>query len=255
MRRRAKRDLITLVGVVFIALGIVVANAYMRLDTLKEAAIKLRKQYEAKYQAEGVTLIEWDDMQKTKGSLKTGARFSEGILQLDNGLVNIVGFMSPIDQFSNVSEFMLLPMPTSCYFCESPPPRDIIEVKLEKPSKMVDEPVLIGGRFHLHKEPEPMFFTSIAEAKWNEAVDATRKVVEEDHRDHLRSGWDKIKNKEQEEELLEPNPLNYQPASVEDQMKQMGVSTSGTTHEGLPIIGDEKLLPAQPVPSTETTSD
>ena len=251
MRRRARRDLITLVGVVFIALGIVVTNAYMRLDTLKEAAVKVRKQYEAKYRKEGHTLIDWDDMHKTKGSLKTGARFSEEILQLDNGLINIVGFMSPIDQFSNVTEFMLLPMPTTCYFCDSPPARDVIEVKLQKPSKMVDEPVIIGGRLKLNAEPKPLFFTSIVDAKWNEPVEATRKVVEETHRDHLRSGFQKLRQKGQEEVLLDPMEL----PSIENQMKQMGVSTSGTTHEGVPIIGGEELLPAQPSSSTENTSE
>lgn len=182
----------TLGGVVVVLVGIVFANMYLRRSDLKEAAIKLRKQYERDWLKKGADLIDWKDMQKTKGNLRTGPTFAKAILDLEGRPVDIVGFMSPIDQFANVREFMLLPMPTDCYFCESPPVRDIIEVKLEEGKKLVNEPILVGGPLELHKEPNVMFFTTIQSMTYNKTAKdqvLTRKRIAEKHRIELREGF------------------------------------------------------------------
>lgn len=261
MRKRAKRDLITLTGIIILLLGVVGANMYMRLDSLKEAAEKLRKQYESKHRAAGHTLIDWENMRATKGNLKSGPRFSKEIEELDDALVNIVGFMSPIDQFSNVTEFMLMPLPSSCFFCDSPPMRDIIHIQLEKPSKMVEEPVLIGGEFHLHKEPGAMFFTSIVGAKWNEAVDMRRLTTNKDHQGHLIAGWNKRRKGNVEEPLSAPmqirslTPDEALGNTPDQTFSSMGIKTDGVTHEGMPKIAEPELVEGRKLPSAANSID
>lgn len=211
MRRRSKRDLITLLGLVVIVGGIVFANGYMRRAGLREHFENMRAAVEAKHRSEGVTLLEWKELLRVTGRRQTGATFPESLKALDGRLVNIVGFMSAIDQFRNVSEFMLLPVPLTCYFCDAPPMRDIIEVKLQEPANMINEPVLIGGRLRLHEGPRPLFFYTIENAKWNEAVyedDATEKVIDQQHRLHLIEGFQELRGEstllgeDEEEELL-----------------------------------------------------
>lgn len=204
MRRKAKRDLLTLIGVVAVLAGIVLVNGYSRRDALREQYEQMRAAFEERHRGEGVEVVDWDELRKVTGKRNTGAGFPESLKKKDGRLVNICGFMSPIDQFKNVTEFMLMPVPMTCYFCEAPPMRDIIEVKLSKPANMVNEPVLIGGRLRLHEGPKQMFFYTIEEARWNEAVkdeEQTDKVIAEDHRVHLQEGFRKLRDGD-EEELL-----------------------------------------------------
>ncbi len=208
MRRRAKRDLGTLIGVVAVLAGVVFVNGWLRRDELRGQYEKMRAAFEAKHRGEGVALIDWKELHAVTGRRATGATFPDSLKGKDGRLVNICGFMSPIDQFKDVTEFMLLPVPMTCYFCDAPPMRDIIEVKLDKPADIVNEPVLIGGRLELHDGPKPLFFYTIKDAKWNEAVkdeeldEMTRKNVGQDHRVHLQEGFTKLREGGDTEELM-----------------------------------------------------
>lgn len=188
MRRRAKRDLFTLLGVVFIVGAVFGVNTYMRLDNLKEIARKARIELEQKYIKRGYELVDWDMLQKTKGTYYTGAKFPDQLKSLDGELVNLVGFMMPTDQFRNITEFMLLPVPLTCYFCARPPMRDVVQVLLDTPAKeMVNEPVIVGGTLEVHEGAKQMFFYTIKNAKWNQPVDTTRKLLDETHKaDHVQ---------------------------------------------------------------------
>lgn len=210
MRRRAKRDLFTLVGLVIIVASVVGLNGYMRRSGLRETYEKMRAIVEDKHRGEGVNLIEWKELLEVKGRRASGATFPDSLKGKDGRLVNIVGFMNAIDQFKNVTEFMLLPVPLTCYFCDAPPMRDIIHIKLQTPANMINEPVLIGGRLRLHEGPGPLFFYSIEDAKWNEAVkdeETTEKITDQQHRLHLIEGFQELKGgpamiNQPEEDLL-----------------------------------------------------
>jgi hypothetical protein len=204
VKRRAKRDLITLLGVVVIIAGIVGVNTWTRLDTLKEHYRKMRMALEEKYRSEGYYVIEWDAMRQTKGSVRSGAEFPEALKERDGQLNNICGFMMPIDQFRNVSEFMLLPVPLICYFCDAPPMRDVIEVKLTSAGKMINEPIVVGGRLNLHEEPGADYFYTMEEALWNEAVkegESTDKEMDMEHKIHHIQGFQKM-GEERREDLV-----------------------------------------------------
>ncbi len=210
MRKRSKRDLLTLLGLVIIVAGIIGVNGYMRRAGMREYFDKMRAELEAKHREEGVSLIYWDLMQQVVGRRKTGATFPEELKKLDGRLVNIVGFMAAIDQFREVQEFMLMPIPLTCYFCDAPPMRDIIEVKLEKPANMINEPVLIGGRLRLHEGEKPLFFYTIEEAKWNEAVseeETTEKLIDQQHRLHLIEGFKELRGESPLLDTDEEDPL------------------------------------------------
>ena len=257
MRKRAKRDLLTLAGVVVILAAIVGVNTYLRLEGLKEMAGKMRMALEERIRSQGFEIIDWEVMRDTTGSYNRGATFSEDMTALDGRLVNICGFMAPIDEFRNVTNFMLLPIPISCYFCEAPPMRDVIEVDLIKPGEMVEEPIVVGGRMKLHEGKKPLFFYTIGEGHWNEAVDTeeelTDKETEADHQIHLQKGFEQRRNEGKEEELVP----GYTPPSAES------VEESNLMPETRPAIGGHSqeidmgpLLPPQepePAPSTTPT--
>ncbi len=242
MKRRAKRDLLTLAGVVVILAGVVGANTYMRLEGLKEQYRAVRIALEEKYRGQGYYVINWDDMRETKGSRRSGAKFGEVLTEKDGRAVNLCGFMMPIDTFRNVTNFMLLPVPYTCYFCESPPMRDIVEVNLGKEGDLVEEPIIVGGRLALHPEPGPVFFYTINEGRWNQAVkeeDLHQQQISEDHVTHHVMGFQQIRDEGQPEKPLVPG---YEPPSGGDS----GLPSAAPDPDGhYPEIDLGPLVPGQ----------
>ena len=217
MRRRAKRDLLTLIGVVVVLSAIIGVNLYMRKEGLRGQYEALRAAFEQKHREKGDELIDWKELHQVTGTRRSGAAFPDSLKEKDGHLVNLCGFMSPIDQFKNVTEFMLLPVPMTCYFCDSPPMRDIVHVKLNKPADMVNEPVLIGGRLELHPKEKELFFYTIKDAKWNEAVkdeELSKKNIDAAHKNHLRDGFQKLKDGTPEESLVPGYKPPANPTSI-----------------------------------------
>ncbi|GMW00852.1 MAG: hypothetical protein AMXMBFR84_19890 [Candidatus Hydrogenedentota bacterium] len=204
MRRRLVRELGTLLGVAVILGGIVGLNIYMRLGSLQQKYTKMRLEAEAKREAEGVQLLKWDMLRNTKGTLKTGPTFDPALKEYNERIVNIMGYMTPIDEFRNATHFMLLPMTLECYFCEAPPLRDIIQVKMlpDQHVNIVDQPVLISGGLVLHEGPKNQFFYSIENASLEPGVfgqKMTNRQFTEEHMGHMIQGSDEFK-----EEILPP---------------------------------------------------
>jgi hypothetical protein len=210
VRRRTIRDLGTIAGVLVILLVLVSANTYFGLEKRRDRAIKFRKAVEQKQLDQGLELLNWELFQATKGTIRKGATFVDGLVAENKMPVNIVGYMVPINQFRNVDNFMLLPMPLDCYFCESPPMRDIIMIKM-KPGLTVDlaeEPVLIGGQLHLNEGPNQQFFYTIDYANLGPALTGeilTRKNISEEHRQHMRANkiQDLLSEEDKSGELIE----------------------------------------------------
>jgi len=210
VRRRTIRDLGTIGGVLVILLALVSANTYFGLEQRRDRAIKFRKAVEQAKIAEGVDLLDWELFMATKGTIRKGATYVDDLKKIDEMPVNIVGYMVPINQFRNVDNFMLLPMPLDCYFCESPPMRDIIMIKM-KPGEVVDlaeEPVLIGGQLHLNEGENQQFFYTIDYANLGPALKEeilTRKNISDEHREHMRANelQDVLSEEDKGGELLE----------------------------------------------------
>lgn len=166
LRRRVKRDLTLVAGVVLILCIVVVVNYGSGVAKLASKFEALRSGIEEQRQAEGIELLSWKLMRATGGMLRTGATFVPELLEKDNTEVNVIGFMVPFEQFNHMTEFLLLPLPLECYFCQIPPARDVMFVQM-KPgtdTKLYEEPVLLSGKIKLHKEAPTKFFYSLEDA-------------------------------------------------------------------------------------------
>ncbi len=229
MRRRVVRDLGTIIGVVIILSGVVGVNIYMRLEGLQEKFDALRRAYEQEATDKGTELLDWGVLRKTKGSVRSGAKYAEELQPKNGQLVHLMGFMTPIDQFREATHFMLLPLPIECYFCQAPPLRDVMLVKMTKGEavNLVEEPVMMTGRLVLNSGTGENFFYTLE--------DATRKTMGETHEKHYGQ------QHRQEGETMGSDLLK-----VEDHPGQQ------------PAMEKEKLLPPTELPKpdkSETAPD
>ncbi len=184
MRRRVVRDLGTIIGVVVILAGVVGVNFYMRLEGLQEKYDKIRRAYEQQAVQKGTELLDWELLRRTKGSLRSGPNFDEELKTIAGQSVNLMGFMTPIDEFRDVSHFMLLPLPIECYFCNAPPMRDVMLVRMTEGElvNMVEEPVLMSGTLKLNNDGEEKFFYSLENATRTTMGETTEKRFTPQHR-------------------------------------------------------------------------
>lgn len=173
MKRRTKRDITIFIGIIALVGGIAFANSQLRRSGLAEQFEALRVELEQKRVAEGIDLLKWNVIRTTKGSLRGGGNFSEELLQYDGQEVYIIGFMVPREQFRDVTEFMMLPIPIECYFCSLPPSRDVLYVNLreDEVAQIYNEPVLIKGTFNIHQGENVKFFYTLENATFKAAED------------------------------------------------------------------------------------
>jgi hypothetical protein len=193
VRRRVVRDLGTIAGVIVILAGVVGLNVYYRLDGLKQKYDRIRREVEATRAQQGMQLIDWDLLRKTKGNLRTGATFDEKLVARvkEGRTANLMGFMTPIDQFKDVSHFMLLPLPIECYFCEMPPMRDVMLVRMQEGELTViaEQPVLVTGQLNLHDGPKQKFFYSMTDSTLQAGESGEPLSVKSFSQEHREQGY------------------------------------------------------------------
>ena len=167
MRRRVKRALIALGGVIIVVAAIAFMNYNLSRADLWKKYETMRMAAERTRDSMGLPLLPWRKLMDTSGSLRSGAKFQQEVLDLDGQHVDLIAFMVPLNQFRNMTEFLVLPVPIECYFCRMPPASDVVYVQM-KEGETVDyvynEPVLINGRITLHGEPGTKFFYRIEDA-------------------------------------------------------------------------------------------
>lgn len=186
MKKRTKRDIGILLGVLAVIGVIAFVNAQMQRGSLARQMEQLRSSLEQERAEQGLDILPWSLMRETKGSMRRGGEFSEELLALDGHLVNVMGFMVPQEQFRNVTNFMMLPLPIECYFCAMPPDRDIMNVELKEgeTEDIWKEPVLIIGTLNIHQGPDVRFFYSLTDAVLvpaDEDAQLTRREMELQH--------------------------------------------------------------------------
>ena len=202
MRRKVVRDLGTLVGVVVILAGVVLANDFMRRGSLADQMDKVRRKAETEQKSSGTALLPWELMRNTKGTRGSGPTFDPALLEQKESRVNLVGFMVPMYEFRNVTEFLLLPLPIECYFCQAPPMRDIVLVQMAPDSKVdiAQEPVVINGILSLNEGPGLKFFYVLKDSTRGVAQKGgklTRKPVSQEHIQHA-IGSQQVEQSQQE---------------------------------------------------------
>lgn len=193
MRRRVVRDLGTIAGIAVILAGVVGLNIYYRLDTLSQKYDRIRRIAEAERTRGGKEILDWELLRKTKGSLRSGPQFDEKLVARakDGRSANLMGFMQPIDQFRNVSHFMLLPLPIECYFCQMPPARDVMLVKMMEGevTMIAQEPVLVTGKLNLHEGPKQKFFYSMSNSTLEAGKSGEKLSTRTFGEEHMQQGY------------------------------------------------------------------
>jgi hypothetical protein len=166
MRQRAKRDLIALGGVIVIIAVLFVVNYTFSVGANAEKMDKVRRAAESAREKDGMELLKWRHMRDTEGNLRKGPIFTEDLKKFNNTQVNLVGFMVPENEFRDVKEFILLPLPIECYFCKRPPVHDVMMIQMEEntTTKIYEGPILVNGVLRLHEGPNQKYFYSIEHA-------------------------------------------------------------------------------------------
>lgn len=177
----------TVFGIVLILAVVVLTAGFFRRSESWEKFEAIRKKAEAAQREQGVALLDWPVLQKTKGTYRSGPTFLSELQSLDGQAVHIIGYQVPNEEFRAMHEFMLLPVPIECYFCESPPMRDVVFVKMKEgtTANLVNEPILINGTLRLHGAPKSDYFYVIEDAAWGKAEEGQRltpKQVAPEHR-------------------------------------------------------------------------
>jgi len=120
------------------------------------------------------TPISWELIQQSTGDYGQDRVFPESLETFDQKTVSLVGFVVPLEDYSNADSFMLLPYPTCCYYCAAPAPNELLYVELAEATNInFDglEPMEIRGVLALWHEPEEEFLFGI--------LDATVRAAEE----------------------------------------------------------------------------
>lgn len=199
MRQRTKRDLIAALGVAVVLVAVFLVNDTFDRRLLAQQKDKERRKWETEREKSGMEILRWNHMRDTEGSLRSGPVFTEELKQWDNKQVNVIGFMVPENEFRDIKEFMLLPLPIECYFCKRPPMHDVMHVVMEEgtTTNLWEQPVLINGVLRLHPGPNDKYFYSIDQAALASAeAGATlqRRYIDPEHM---------LPQHEQQEELQE----------------------------------------------------
>jgi hypothetical protein len=211
VRKRAKRELAVIFGVVAVLGTLIGANYVFGLGGKVEYYTNLRQQAEAKRQEMGVQLLSWDTVTDTGGNRFSGPQFEEALLARDGQPINILGFMTPINRYRDMTEFILLPLPIECYFCQTPPMNHVVWVKMKEGEKtnLYKEPVLINGTLKLEGTwEEAKYFYSIQDAELGAGEVGGKLTVTAPGAEHM------VPQHEQQQELLRgkepPKPSDFQ---------------------------------------------
>mgnify|MGYP003777417621 CR=1 FL=1 len=218
MRRRVVREVGTVAGVAVLLLGLAFTNGALRRGSLAERMIAWRERLEQEQlqKNKDLELLRWPLLQETTGGYRSGPTFADDLKPLNGTHVNLMGFQVPVEQFRDMTEFLLLPMPIECYFCQRPPMKDVVLVQMAEGevAPLVKEPVIINGILNLHEGPKTSFFYTITEAKWGPATEkVTRRKVDIQHQ---------MEGKQQPEEPLLEGTAVPQAESVEEIIENAG---------------------------------
>ena len=210
MKKRTKRDLSIFFGFIFAMVAVWVMNSEFGRSSMREDYEKLLialETAESAKLAEGdpnSILLKWENMRKTKGSLRGGGRFAEELLAHNGDHINVIGFMVPQEEFRNVTEVLLLPIPLECYFCSMPPARDVMFIKMAEgeTTHIYSEPVIMNGVIRVNQGPDQKFFYQMENAELG-ALDGGELTKKRLKLEHILPGGDHEKGKD--DQLLAPS--------------------------------------------------
>ena len=104
------------------------------------------------------TTVNWQTLQTLNSDLPL-AKQNTPAQQLDGKVVNIPGFMVPLeDDLDNVTEFLLVPYAGACIHVPPPPPNQIVYVKMNSNQKVkvtFTDPIMVTGQLKISTVVSP----------------------------------------------------------------------------------------------------
>jgi hypothetical protein len=104
------------------------------------------------------TTVNWQTLQTLNSDLPL-AKQNTAAQQLDGKVVNIPGFMVPLeDDSDNVTEFLLVPYAGACIHVPPPPPNQIVYVKMNSSQKVkvtFTDPIMVTGQLKISTVVSP----------------------------------------------------------------------------------------------------
>ena len=86
--------------------------------------------------------------------------FGEELKERNKTVIELEGFVIPLEQFSDVDYFVLSRFPyQSCFFCGNAGPETVVEIYTTKKWSLQDQKVRVSGTLHLNaKDPLHLYF-------------------------------------------------------------------------------------------------
>ena len=108
-------------------------------------------------------ILSWDVLAKVETvekDLLMVPKFSEDVKMLDGQVIQLRGYIMPLDQAKEQKHFVLSANPVAgCYFCVPGGPESMVEVKAKKKVKFGYNPITISGTLELlADDPMGMYY-------------------------------------------------------------------------------------------------
>jgi hypothetical protein len=99
----------------------------------------------------GAPDLNWDELYKGRWERKQKPSVPQNVASMDGQAVRVKGFMLPLHEPGDASEFFLAKSPGGCYFCNPPGVSEVVTAETEGGKKMspTQMPVYAYGRLHV----------------------------------------------------------------------------------------------------------
>ena len=92
--------------------------------------------------------------------------FSQDVLDLSDVVVEIKGYIIPVEGYKSHKEFVFSAYPYNmCFFCGGAGPETVMEVYSNEPIKYTDQPIIIRGKLELNDSDMNRLIYGLQEAE------------------------------------------------------------------------------------------
>ncbi len=176
-----KRNIVSIIGIIagLIALNLILSAQYEEKEAFASALKKLRAEHRQtqalsdemsgpfRLTALGTpTRITFNDLREYRFSRKANNPIPEKLKALQGKEVSLAGYMIPMSEALDVTEFMLVQMPFfGCCYSVPPEPNETVMVKMQKgkSTPYVYSPIRVTGTFKIQETKIDGFVVSVYE--------------------------------------------------------------------------------------------
>jgi hypothetical protein len=106
-------------------------------------------------------VVDWKMLDRTSAEISSGMHnakisYPADLQALNNKPVTIVGFMTPFEDLSDMTQFLLMPSSGGCFFCNPPSMTQVLMVDQLKDSKkrhdFIGDAIMVTGTLRLYSK-------------------------------------------------------------------------------------------------------